>query len=305
MEGVGQGHKGQHLGKPDHVTVFLDDGMLSAAQARAHNFVAKMQGVLEGAGTAVSFESKSTHPMFTNRYTISHMTGPIGPNSVIFRRVVEYPFWHIDRDEKRWNWTTARAEFDAGSINPVSAQGFVDRQRKRLYGVGELAQDFILIPLQGRLLKHRSFQTASPISMIESVCMAYPDRTVIATLHPNEVYSNADHRALDQLGLRYKNLTVQSGGTPDLIKTCALVVTQNSSVAFTGYLFHKPAILFGKTDTHHIALGSGALGSIPKIKAEVFDAYVYWYWQLMCINGGHPDCEAHIKRDLQQSGWDI
>ncbi|MGB1235439.1 MAG: hypothetical protein ACPG5U_06885, partial [Planktomarina sp.] len=152
------------MGKPDHVTVFLDDGMFSAAQAGAHNFLLKLKGVLEGAGAKVAFAAEIHQPLITYNYTISHMTGPIGPNTVIFRRVIAYPFWHIDRDEKRWNWTTARAEFDADAINSVSAEEFVDRQRKRLYGASVSPQDFILIPLQGRLTKHRSFQSSSPIS---------------------------------------------------------------------------------------------------------------------------------------------
>ncbi|MGB1234729.1 MAG: hypothetical protein ACPG5U_03225, partial [Planktomarina sp.] len=146
---------------------------------------------------------------------------------------------------------------------------------------------------------------SSPISMIDTVCQAYSDHQIIATLHPNEVYSTVDHTALDRLQKKYPNLTVQRGRTADLIKQCALIVTQNSGAAFTGYLFQKPTILFGKTDAHHIALGPDVLGTIPMIKAGVFDAYVYWYWQLMNINGGHPDCEAHILRDLRQSGWDI
>ncbi len=37
-------------------------------------------------------------------------------------------------------------------------------------------------------------------------------------------------------------------------------MTQNSAVAMTGYFFHKPSVLFGRIDFHHIAANVHELG---------------------------------------------
>ena len=61
-------------------------------------------------------------------------------------------------------------------------------------------------------------------------------------------------------------------------------MTQNSSVAFNGYLFGKPALLFRKADFHHIAVQAGldnlAAGFAELKRTEPdYAAYLYWYWQ--------------------------
>lgn len=291
--------------KPDHVIIALENPTLQQAMSGGHNFVNRMLAVLQAVDISVSLELTASLQPFTDDYVISHMKGPIGPNTLYFRKAIEFPFWHIDAEAERWNWSIAGAEFDPSGIDPKKAEKFVHRHRKRLYGGAERQKDFVLVPLQGCLQDRRSFQAASPIDMVKRVCDTHASRRIIATLHPKEDYTDVEMAALNALEAECDNLTVQTGGSLDLVKRCALVVTQNSGVAFTGYLFHKPAVLFGKTDVHHIAGWPDELGAEPEIAPEVFDVYVYWYWQQMCINGGHPDCDAQILRDLRQSGWDI
>jgi hypothetical protein len=70
----------------------------------------------------------------------------------------------------------------------------------------------------------------------------------------------------------------------DLLGRCDYIVTQNSSVAFNGYFFGKPSLLFRKTDFHHIAVQAeidelaAGFETAQKIQPD-YAAYVHWFWQ--------------------------
>ncbi|HRO15022.1 MAG TPA: hypothetical protein PLL33_08270, partial [Paracoccus sp. (in: a-proteobacteria)] len=67
-----------------------------------------------------------------------------------------------------------------------------------LPGAAPARGDAVLVPLQGHIRRERSFQTMSPVRMLDAVCAA--GRPVVATLHPRETYDAGDLRALDRLG---------------------------------------------------------------------------------------------------------
>ena len=164
---------------------------------------------------------------------------------------------------------------------------------------------FVYIPLQGRLLDHRSFQSCSPIQMIERTLATFPDRKIIATLHPKETYPKQELDAVEQLEKTYPNLELRMGQMDVLLDRCAFVVTQNSSAAFNGYFFGKPAVLFGMVDFHHIALDGMTVENFDQIAAHQPDyaRYVYWFWQEQSINAGHPMALRKIKDRFKKYGW--
>jgi hypothetical protein len=168
----------------------------------------------------------------------------------------------------------------------------------------------VYVPLQGKLTEQRSFQTASPVEMLETTLRLEPERNVIATLHPKETYTNADHTALDRLQRTNPRLTVTNGHPGEFLLRCAYVVTQNSGVAFDGFFFDRPAILFAKIDFHHIGQ------SLTRMTAEEafarvlsdrpdFAKYVHWFWQQNCINAGRDDAKGKIRARFQRLGWPI
>lgn len=83
-----------------------------------------------------------------------HMKQPASENGLTFRRVYHYPFWQIERTEKRWEWDVARTVFDPESVDQKEANRFYNYWRKRLFNRSVLEDDdgFIYMPLQGRLL---------------------------------------------------------------------------------------------------------------------------------------------------------
>ena len=144
--------------------------------------------------------------------------------------------------------------------------------------------------------------------MLSHVMTQDQDRPVIATLHPNELYSDKELKALDQLVQKHPRLTVKPGDMQAMLRGCDYVVTQNSAAAFSGYFFAKPAILFGRIDFHHIAANVHTLG-VERAFEEVqlskpdYAGYVHWFWQIMSINAGRSDAENKIKQTLIRAGW--
>lgn len=244
-------------------------------------------------------------------YGLFHMQPPPkGGRILCLRRAYFYPFWRIERTSLRWEFEAARASFDPASIAPDRAAAFVQRWRAQVLGKRQITRaGFILIPLQGHLQTCRSFQSLSPLDMIEQTLVRDP-RPIRATLHPKEVYSDSDRQALDTLSRRFPRFQLVQADTADLLAACDLVVTQNSSVALHGFFAQKPAILFAQSDFHHIA------GSVPRdgldaafatLQRETppFDAYLHWFFTQTAINAGAPDAELRLNARLRDLGWPV
>lgn len=293
-----------------HQTVqfFMETGLCESARLGQHNFINKVAGILEKSHFNVEFRdimNRTTTDQYG--YSLTHMKAPLSENGLTFRRVYHYPFWQIERTDKRWDWDVATATFDPTLVEEKEANRFYDFWRKRLFDKVMPKDDdgFVYVPLQGRLLDHRWFQSCSPIEMIERTLTTFPDRKVIATLHPKETYSKSELDAVERLEKKHPNLELRIGQMDALLDRCAFVVTQNSSAAFNGYFFGKPAVLFAKVDFHHIALDGMTLNSIDQIATHRPDyaRYVHWFWQEQSINAGHPMAADKIKDRFKKYGW--
>lgn len=244
-------------------------------------------------------------------FSLGLMTEPVRDGQLCLRRAYHYPFWQIEATNERWNFDVAKAAFVVGDIDPALARPFFRRWRDKVLGeVTPSRQGFVFMPLQGRLLQHRSFQTMSPVAMIEATLEAEPKRAIKVTLHPKEVYLAKELAALQALERRFSRFQVVTGDAKALVMACDYVVTQNSSVAMTGFFARKPAVLFAGIDFHHIAgvvARDGLAGAFAKAGAEPpdFAGYLYWFFKLHCINGGAPEAEDQIRARLQRHGWPI
>lgn len=290
--------------------LYLDAPTLDRVRTGQHNFFRRLMGAVAGQGWRVELRENTLAERLAaperRGHALFHMEQPTHPGALTCRRAHIGAFWRIEAVAERWDWPIARAVFDPDTIDPQVARAFGDRLRNRLYP-GEIRDEgFIFMPLQGLLTQQRGFQSASPIAMLETA-LAQTDLPVRATLHPRESYSAADLRALDDLTARHPRLTVQRGGSHDLLRACRMVVTQNSSLALEGFVLHKPAVLFAQIDFHHIA------GSVPRdgIAAAFgaskpdFDRYLYWFLHQTAINAARPECEDQILQALRRHGWQI
>lgn len=145
--------------------------------------------------------------------------------------------------------------------------------------------------------------------MLKVVLDRIPKKPILVTLHPKEVYTQADLAALDQLAARFPRLRLTAAG-PEVLAGCDMVVTQNSSVALHGFFAGKLAVLFAGSDFHHIA-GSVWRDGVDKAFAALdgptpdFATYLCWFFRRQAINGGAPDCEAQIQARFRRHGWPV
>lgn len=293
------------------VKIFLEDSLLERAQSREHNFIGLMQDALEEGGYLPEFLHESDRPIDHDGPTLVHMKPPIGRQGLTFRRVYHYPFWQIDRTEQRWAWDVAQRPFDPSEVPGKPARKFQRFWRKRLYGIEDIEKTPdgpVYMPLQGKLTKSRSFQKMSPIKMLKTTLRLETQRDVIATLHPNETYTDTELAEINKLEDRHPRLTLAMGPPAAFLPDCAYVVTQNSGAAFDGYFFNRPVILFAKIDFHHIGQSltrTNARTAFRHVLTDTpdFAKYLYWFWQQKSINAGREDAKDKIRARFAELGW--
>lgn len=304
------------MGDANTVTFYLHPKLRRQAERGTHNFIRKIGEVLTGAGLSLAYDDDDDvarlRAMVRPGRGLFLMDEPPNDRCLTFRKTYIYPFWHIEKQGKRWDWPVAKTAFDPATQNSRKAANFQRFWRNRLFDqMGEVLRDgFVYVPLQGRLTSHRSFQYCSPIKMIEAILEHEPDRKIIATMHPSETYEVDEHKALEDLLDRHDQLYLQPSGTEDYLRNCDYIVTQNSSVGFLGYFFDKPLILFGQIDFYHIALnvhdmGVAAAFDAVEDHAPDYAAYLHWFLQENAINAGRPEAHATIREVLANHGWPV
>jgi len=301
----------------DTVTFYLPPQLRKQAQRGNHNFIRKISEVLTGAGLTVAFDGDDDQArlraMARPGRGLYLMSPPVNTRGLTFRRTYIYPFWHIEKAAERWNWPVTQEAFDPQCVDARRAANFYRFWRRRLFEDAPQyarADGFVYVPLQGQLVRQRSFQSCSPLEMIETVLAQDKMRQVVATLHPSETYSAEEQRALEDLAIEEDRLMIKAAGSPRYLQNCDYIVTQNSAVGFEGYFFGKPLILFGKSDFHHIALNTAEMGAERAFEAvETHDpnyaAYLCWFLQMRAINAGRPEGKEMIRSVLREHSWPV
>ncbi len=296
---------------------YLEPAFRDGAEAGKVNFINKAVAAFASCGVASEFKGNSDAEILSSvqhqGYALYLMEEPVSPRGLTMRRAYFYPFWRIEKSAKRWEWLVARTAFRPDQIDGDDAAGFVGQWRRRLYGdlePGAALEGYVYIPLQGRLTEHRSFQQMSPLDMIAATLAAEPVRYIVVGLHPKETHSTAELRALENLISVHPRLSLSKAPALSLVRGADYIVTQNSAVVMMGYFFHKPAVLFGRIDFHHIAANVHELGVDDAFRqaSEMvpdYDRYLFWFLQKMSINAGREDAEAQILDTVRSRGWQV
>lgn len=302
--------KSQAKRMPETLHIYLHEPFRSRAAAGEINFFNKLAAALQDWRLRFHEDSEDERLAAPSRgFGLFHMQEPMVSTILCLRRAYHYPFWRIEKTNERWNFDVAKAAFDPADVPRGPAQQFFDRWRPKIFREGPTYRaGFVFVPLQGRLQDCRSFQSKSPLEMIKEVLRRWPDVPVKATLHPKEIYSENDHKALARLEDTHPMFRVVTEDAKDLLAACDRVVTQNSSVALTGFFAQKPAVLFAGSDFHHIA------GSVPRdgLTAALADrpepeyaAYLWWFFQRQSINAGAADAEVKIRDRFRAHGFPV
>lgn len=279
--------------------------------AREPKILTRIVEVVEAAGWQVVLlpeEARHAAPQVDGYHLVLNQTVP-GPFCLSLRRCYMEPFWRIEAVNDRWAWETAGLTFDAAQVRAPYVQAFSDRWRGNLFGATPIRRDgFVFVPLQGKLQRHRQFQSVSPLAMLDTL-LARERRPVVATLHPAETYYDDDLAALQEMSVQNPRFTLSSDPSIDLLRRCDAVVTQNSSMALIGYFARKPAVLFAEADFHHIA-GSVTRDGIERAFAPLgpdvsYAPYVYWFFKMHAITSWSEDVHRQIADRLRQHRWPV
>lgn len=281
------------------LTFYLDDGKRSKAEAGIGMFGAIVT-VVQAAGWQVRYAAQ-TDVVGSEGYHLVYNRAVEGPFCFSLRRCYLSKFYRIEATNDRWDWMVAGLSFSA---EPGKAW-FQRHWRARLFrGLAITKGGYIFMPLQGKLLQRRHFQAASPIEMIKATLAADPVRRIVATLHPREVYSEAELAALR--GIERFELATDS---LPLLAGCDYVVTENSSMALTGFFAEKPAVLFARIDFHHIAASVPRLGVAGAFAAvqrpQPFASYLHWFFKKQALAASGDGHLAQIVDRLRGHGWPL
>jgi len=310
-------HSVANMSTAQTLRIYLDDIPRRRAEKGNFNLINLIRSAFEKKGYQVELCQNSSQARLKSAddpgYSLFHMDDPFHPRALTLRRAYYYPFWRIEKSAKRWKWDIARETFQPEDIDAATAKQFCQYWRKRLFDLDEPStrrDELVYIPLQGRLLERRSFQSLSPIEMIEAVLKHDPDRHIWVSFHPAETYIQSELNAVQSLADKTPRLSIRTEPMEAILARCAYVATENSSVALAGYFFHKPAVLFAKIDFHHIAVNADEIGNRKAIRAAAdlhpdYDRYLFWFLKLTAINGGAPDAEARILDAVRRNGWSV
>lgn len=295
------------------VRLFLDWRQRKLLAGAAPNIFARVKRSFEAAGWVIQIvpEGERLTAPPTDGYDLV-VNQPVDQPQVLNLRNAYLPaFWRIEDSNDRWNFSVASAEYDPARVLQGTGQALLDRWRPMiLKGATPRRDGFIFMPLQGVLQRQRHFQAMSPVAMIHATVQADPTRPVLATLHPKERYSDADRAVLADIAATNPRFTLSNEPSLDLLWRCDYVVSQNSSMAFTGFFAAKPAVLCARIDFHHIAQSVPAIG-VQRAFARVqrpppdFGRYLFWFLRHNAIAQFAEDAEDQIAARLRQLGWPL
>lgn len=254
-------------------------------------------------------EEEGVLPPARPGYSLTHMQEPWDSATLSLRRTYWYPFWRISPTNARWNFAVAAKTPDYSAIPPVRAKGFHSRLRERvLEGRTPRRDGFVFMPLQGRLLQHRSFQSMSPAEMIQATLDLQP-LPIRATLHPGEVYTPPEIQMLETFA-QNPRFDLVTAPAADLIAACDYVVCQNSSLALHAMVAGKGAVLFAGIDFQHQAgsvLRDGLTQAfiIGRAPPENMRNYLWWFFKDEAIDAQSHDAPARIAALLEDAGWPV
>lgn len=304
------------MAEPRILRIYLEETMLHMAREGTFGFVKKVREGFEAQGFRVDLardtDAERLKSASRRGYALFLMKEPFHPKALSMRKAYYYPYWRIEKSAKRWEFEVARKSFDSAEIDTDLAADWHARWGRFLFQRRPARAEksgLIYVPLQGRLLEHRSFQSMSPLEMIAEVQARAGDRRILLGLHPGEVYGDEERAALDRIAEADSRVTVQMGGMPEALRLCDFVVTENSTGALSGFFFDKPAILFAESDFHHVMPQVSRLGVDEAFRRveelPPFAAYLYWFIQMNAIKADTPEAPDRIVETCRRHGWQI
>lgn len=226
-------------------------------------------------------------------------------------------FWHLDPRGVQAGSSIAVRGFERSKIDPVAAAStlaelrsrFVQARKSRYSQMAartDLSPGGIAVFLQGPepYLRGQAYLEAD--AMVRAVVAGAGAREVWVKPHPLKL----DEGAALIAALQAEGLAVRAveANIHDLVAAAAVTVSVNSAVAIEGMLHGTPAILFGRSDFHHVvetvteADGFAAALARALEGPRDYAAFLHWYFG-QCLWLGDPGLPVRILEVFAAAGF--
>lgn len=229
------------------------------------------------------------------------------------------PYFHLDGRGVLAESSAGGAVYDEKEVNTVLAmskfRGLQDRlvkKRRSRYGPKEehtkIPGGCIAVFLQGDNPHRQGTAYCDNETLLRTVAEHAGDRTVVVKAHPISKQLD-DAQLILKLLQEGLPLVATDANIHDILRQCDVTVSYNSAVSIEGFLHNKPAILFGKSDFHHvvevvrrpddfsIALEAALSKSVDYAK------YVHWYFSKHTLSVEDWQIEAKILQAFERAGF--
>ena len=229
------------------------------------------------------------------------------------------PHYHLDPQGVLAKSSVGDETFDAKGAPPKDVAQFWNglqtrfvKRRHSRYGQLEEKTDIsdgcISVFLQGEFPYQQRTAYCDPETMLRTVVKHAGGRPVVVKAHPS---SNVKQEAEMILGLMSEGLELHptDANIHDILEQSAVSVSYNSAVAIEGFMHHTPAILFGKSDFHHVCESVREPEHFPKaMKCALesnhdYPAYLYWYFKNHCYDVNDGGLDEKLLARFAQSGF--
>ncbi|MFY0662694.1 MAG: hypothetical protein JXR15_19550 [Shimia sp.] len=229
------------------------------------------------------------------------------------------PYFHLDAQGVLADSTAAQKIYDEAKVNPVLAQANflvlqdrLVRKRRSRYGpkkdITKIPEDCIAVFLQGDNPHRQGTAFCDNETLLRTVAKHAGKRKIVVKAHPMS-------KQLDDVQLILKllqeglPLVATDANVHDILQQCAVTVSYNSAVAIEGFLHNKPAILFGRSDFHHVAETveypcdfADALHSALTNQSD-YAKYLHWYFSQFAVSTEDWDLNERLLKKFESAGF--
>lgn len=229
------------------------------------------------------------------------------------------PYYHLDPHGALANSTAAITANGMRSVNPEQADRFWQNLQSRFVAnrrsrydqptdIADIPDDCIAIFLQGDNPQRWGTAHCDTEMMIRTVVANAKDRPVVIKAHPASDLAR-EREMIFRLLSEGLDLFATDANIHDILSKSAVTVSFNSAVAIEGFLYHKPAILFGRSDFHHccetVVDPRDFAGALDRALASAWDypAYLFWYFSTFCLSPDDPAVDDAILKRFDDAGF--
>ncbi|WP_299546671.1 hypothetical protein [uncultured Tateyamaria sp.] len=229
------------------------------------------------------------------------------------------PFYHLDPQGVLARSSAGNALYDPATVDTEKAQQLWDNLQRRFvekrwsrYDQPQehsvVPKDCIAIFLQGDNPQRWGTAHCDPDAMVRAVATHAEDRPVVIKAHPS-FNPKAEQQMIHALQAEGIDLIPTNANIHDILHSCAATVSFNSAVAIEGFLHNKPAILFGRSDFHHVCETvtdpddfSHHL-SLALTGQREYKPFLHWYFNTFCLSLDSAALDAEILGIFADQGF--